>query len=62
MESRDHRGHDAVSHCSFAAFPNALAREDAWIILDSRIGKRRRQAEKEVGVEEIVRTRRGRRS
>jgi len=42
MESCDHRGHNAVSHPSFAAFPNALAREDAWIILDSRIGKRGR--------------------
>jgi len=56
MESRDHRGHDTVSHPSFAAFPNALAHEDVWIILDSRIGKRGRQAEKEVGVEEMVRT------
>jgi len=56
MESRDHQGHDTVSHPSFAAFPNALAHEDVWIILDSRIGKRGRQAEKEVGVEEMVRT------
>jgi len=42
MESRDHQGHDAVLHPSFAAFPNALTHKDAWIILDLRIGKRRR--------------------